>query len=393
MYQEFFGLSGKPFQLSPDASFFYASREHKRALAFLEYGLAQADGFIVVTGDVGTGKSTLAQTILQKLDPKRILVANIVTTQLQEDDLLHLVAAKLGLRIANPGKAILLRELERVFQQQSREGRRVLILVDEAQNLPPASVEELRMLSNFTLNSKPLVQIFLLGQQEFRETLLGPGFEQLRQRVIATYHLNPLDEAETRTYIEHRLRRVGWNDRPAFTDDAFSAIYRVSSGVPRRINNLCDRLMLFTFLEEQTAITGESVQRVSEEIGAEFWTGRGAEVPRPQPPAHLAGAGDASVLGAVPILTDAQGFSMETLARSIFDKASIQQRLSTLERGIDGLGQSLKPEIAELREEMAHMRALLEALLLEIRTQKTPAVMLGNPIALQPVMPISLREA
>jgi len=334
-----------------------------------------------------------SQTILQKLDPRRILVANIVTTQLQEDDLLHLVAANLGLRVANPSKAILLRELERVFQQQFREGRRVLILVDEAQNLPPASVEELRMLSNFTLNSKPLVQIFLLGQQEFRETLLGPGFEQLRQRVIATYHLNPLDEAETRTYIEHRLRRVGWNNRPAFTDDAFSAIYRVSSGVPRRINNLCDRLMLFTFLEEQTAITGESVQRVSEEIGAEFWTGRGAEVPRPQPPAHLAGAGDASVIGAVPILTDAQGFSMETLARSIFDKASIQQRLSTLERGIDGLGQSLKPEIAELREEMAHMRALLEALLLEARTQKTPSVMLGNPIALQPVMPISLREA
>ncbi|MFM8354911.1 MAG: AAA family ATPase, partial [Gammaproteobacteria bacterium] len=212
MYQEFFGLSGKPFQLSPDASFFYASREHKRALAFLEYGLAQADGFIVVTGDVGTGKSTLAQTLLQKLDPKRILVANIVTTLLKEDDLLHLVAANLGLRVTNPSKAILLRELERLFQQQAREGRRVLILVDEAQNLPPGSVEELRMLSNFTLNSKPLVQIFLLGQQEFRDTLLGPGFEQLRQRVIATHHLNPLDEAETRTYVEHRLRRVGGNN-------------------------------------------------------------------------------------------------------------------------------------------------------------------------------------
>lgn len=392
MYQEFFGLSGKPFQLSPDASFFYASREHKRALAFLEYGLAQADGFIVVTGEVGTGKSTLAQTMLQKLDPKRILVANIVTTQLKEDDLLHLVAANLGLRVTNPSKAILLRELERVFQQQSREGRRVLILVDEAQNLPPASVEELRMLSNFTLNSKPLVQIFLLGQQEFRETLLGPGFEQLRQRVIATYHLNPLDESETRTYIEHRLHRVGWSNRPAFSDDAFRTIYRFSSGVPRRINNLCDRLMLFAFLEEQTEIDGESVQRVSEEIGAEFWTGRGAEVPRPQPPAHLSGAGDTLNSG-VPTLTDAQGFSMDTLARSIFDKASIQQRLGTLERGIDGLGQSLKPEIAELREEMAHMRALLEALLLEVRTQKAPAVVLGTPIPLQPVMPISLREA
>jgi len=391
MYQEFFGLSGKPFQLSPDASFFYASREHKRALAFLEYGLAQADGFIVVTGDVGTGKSTLAQTLLQKLDPKRILVANIVTTLLKEDDLLHLVAANLGLRVTNPSKAILLRELERLFQQQAREGRRVLILVDEAQNLPPGSVEELRMLSNFTLNSKPLVQIFLLGQQEFRETLLGPGFEQLRQRVIATYHLNPLDEAETRTYIEHRLRRDGWNNRPAFSDDAFTAIYRFCSGVPRRINNLCDRLMLYAFLEEQTQIDGKLVQSVSEEIGSEFWTGRGAEVPRPRPPAHLTGTQGDAPGGAVPLLTDAQGFSMEILTRSMFDRASIQQRLGTLERGIDGLGQSLKPEIAELREEMAHMRALLEALLLEVRTQKPSTAVMRNPIPLQTAIPISLR--
>jgi putative secretion ATPase (PEP-CTERM system associated) len=391
MYQEFFGLSGKPFQLSPDASFFYASREHKRALAFLEYGLAQADGFIVVTGDVGTGKSILAQTLLQKLDPKRILVANIVTTLLKEDDLLHLVAANLGLRVTNPSKAILLRELERLFQQQAREGRRVLILVDEAQNLPPGSVEELRMLSNFTLNSKPLVQIFLLGQQEFRETLLGPGFEQLRQRVIATYHLNPLDEAETRTYIEHRLRRVGWNNRPAFSDDAFTAIYRFCSGVPRRINNLCDRLMLYAFLEEQTQIDGKSVQSVSEEIGSEFWTGRGAEVPRPRPPAHMTGTTGDAPGGAVPLLTDAQGFSMEILTRSMFDRASIQQRLGTLERGIDGLGQSLKPEIAELREEMAHMRALFEALLLEVRTQKPSTAVMSNPIPLQTAIPISLR--
>ncbi|MFM8354361.1 MAG: hypothetical protein ACKOBM_05595, partial [Gammaproteobacteria bacterium] len=239
--------------------------------------------------------------------------------------------------------------------------------------------------------SKPLVQIFLLGQQEFRETLLGPGFEQLRQRVIATYHLNPLDEAETRTYIEHRLRRVGWNNRPAFSDDAFTAIYRFCSGVPRRINNLCDRLMLYAFLEEQTQIDGKSVQSVSEEIGSEFWTGRGAEVPRPRPPAHLTGTQGDAPGGAVPLLTDAQGFSMEILTRSMFDRASIQQRLGTLERGIDGLGQSLKPEIAELREEMAHMRALLEALLLEVRTQKPSTAVMSNSIPLQTAIPISLR--
>jgi len=353
VYQEYFGLSGKPFQLSPDASFFFPSREHQRALSFLEYGLDQADGFIVITGDVGTGKTTLAQTLLGRLDPKELLVATIVTTQLKEDDLLHLVASHLGLRVANAGKAVLLRELERMFQQQAREGRRVLLLVDEAQNLPAASVEELRMLSNFQVNGKPLVQVFLLGQEEFRETLLGPGFEQLRQRVIATYHLNPLDAVEMRTYIEHRLRRVGWQNDPEFTDDAFEAIYRFSNGVPRRVNNLCDRLMLYAFLEEQHRIDAALVQAVSEEIGAEFWNGR--------PGAPKAAA--------PPPVFDSQPQPLETMARVMFDKANVQQRLAALERGIDNLGQSLKPELAELKEELVYVRSLLEDLLTEIREQ------------------------
>jgi len=356
MYQEFFGLTGKPFQLSPDATFFFASREHKRALAFLEYGLDQADGFIVITGDVGTGKTTLCQTLLERLDSKELLVANIVTTQLKEDDLLHLVASNLGLRVANASKAILLRELERMFQQQAREGRRVLIVVDEAQNLPPSSVEELRMLSNFTQNGRPLVQVFLLGQEEFRATLLGPGFEQLRQRVIATYHLNPLDEAETRTYIEHRLSRVGWKRDPEFTDDAFAAIYAFCHGVPRRVNNLCDRLMLYAFLEEQHRVDAALVQAVSEEIGAEFWNGR-PEVAKPAPtPAAVE--------------SDGQAQPLETMARVMFDKANVQQRLAALERGVDSLGQSLKPELADLKEELVYVRGLLEDLLTEFREQQ-----------------------
>ncbi len=364
MYQDYFGLSGKPFQLSPDSSFFFPSREHKRALSFLEYGLDQADGFIVITGDVGTGKTTLAQTLLKRLDPKELLVATIVTTQLKEDDLLHLVAATLGLRIANASKAVLLRELERMFLQQAREGRRVLLVVDEAQNLPAASVEELRMLSNFQLNSKPLVQVFLLGQEEFRATLLGPGFEQLRQRVIATYHLNPLDAAETRTYIEHRLSRVGWQSDPAFTDDAFEAIFGFCNGVPRRINNLCDRLLLYAFLEEQHQIDAALVQAVSQEIGAELWGGRpdGAKTPE----------------AAVPPVFDSQAQPLETMARVMFDKANVQQRLAALERGVDSLGQSLKPELADLKEELVYIRGLLEDLMTELREQQGSRATAGS---------------
>ncbi|MEZ5561089.1 MAG: XrtA-associated ATPase [Pseudomonadales bacterium] len=351
MYRDFFGLTAKPFQLSPDASFFYPSREHSRALAFLEYGLDQADGFIVITGGVGTGKTTLVQTLLRNLDPRQLMVATIVTTQLKEDDLLHLVASNFGLRVNTGSKALLLRDLERAFLQQVKENRRVLLIVDEAQNLPREAVEELRMLSNFQHDGRPLVQVFLLGQQEFRATLLSPGFEQLRQRVTATYHLNPLDETETRTYIEHRLSRVGWAHDPDLADDAFPAIYRYTDGVPRRINNLCDRVLLFAYLEELHRIDAEVVEKVADEIGSEFLSGRPemTEQAKEQP------------------VFDAPGQPLETMARVMFDKANVQQRLAALERAVDSLGLAVKPELADLREEVTYVRTLLEEVLLELR--------------------------
>jgi general secretion pathway protein A len=352
MYEEHFGLTAKPFQLSPDAAFFFPSKEHNRALSFLEYGLNQADGFIVITGDVGTGKTTIVQTLLNNLDPRELLVATLVTTQLQEDDLLHLVAASFGLRVATPSKALLLRDLERLFIQQKRENRRVLLIVDEAQNLPAKSVEELRMLSNFQLDGQPLMQVFLLGQQQFRSTLLSEDFEQLRQRVIATYHLNPLDEDETRTYIEHRLTHAGWNNNPQFMDDAFPAIYQASDGVPRRINNLCDRMLLFAFLEDRDVIDGNLVETVAEEIGSEFMAGTPTQAPKPSTP-ESAGSGG--------------GEPLETMARVMFDKANVQQRLAALERAVDGLGLSLKPEVSQLKEELSYIRLLLEDVLHEVR--------------------------
>ncbi len=352
MYEEHFGLSAKPFQLSPDAAFFFPSKEHKRALSFLEYGLEQADGFIVITGDVGTGKTTIVQTLLSTLDPADMMVANLVTTQLQEDDLMHLVAANFGLRVNANSKALLIRDLERLFVQQAQQNRRVLLIVDEAQNLPQRSVEELRMLSNFQLNGRPLVQIFLLGQEEFRSTLLSEGFEQLRQRVIATYHLNPLDENETRTYIEHRLTCANYHGRPAITDEAFQAIYQASEGVPRRINNLCDRILLFAFLEDVEQIDLTVVEAVSQELGGEFWSGN------PEPTA----VGDS-----VQEVFNTPGQPLETMARVMFDKANVQQRIGSLERALDSLGSGLKNEVAEVREEISYVRLLLEDVLHELR--------------------------
>ena len=367
MYEEYFGFSAKPFQLSPDAAFFFPSKEHKRALSFLEYGLNQGDGFIVITGDVGTGKTTLVQTLLQKLDPREMLVATLVTTQLAEDDLLQFVAANFGLRSTATNKAALLGDLETLFIQQARERRRVLLIVDEAQNLPAKSVEELRMLSNFQLDGKPLVQVFLLGQEEFRGTLLSEGFEQLRQRVIATYHLNPLNEEETRTYIEHRLQHVGWENDPRFDDTVFPAIFEFCEGVPRRINNLCDRLLLYAFLEEKNTLDADIVSSVAQEIGTEFWGGKPAA-------ANAQAATQAAQVSPDGASTTdvfkSPGQPLETMARVMFDKANVQQRLASIERAVDGLGHSLTPEIAQLREEMAFMRLMLEDLVNEVKGDK-----------------------
>jgi len=367
MYREFFNLSGKPFQLSPDARFFFPSKEHKRALSFLQYGLSQADGFIVVTGDVGTGKSTLVQALLSDLDADETHVANLVTTQLGADDTLMLVAMNFGLKLETESKAHILQDLEALFLRLRNDGKRALLIVDEAQNLPPKSVEELRMLSNFQHDGKPLLQIFLLGQEEFRDTLLSEGFEQLRQRVIATYHLNPLSEDETRTYIEHRLGRVDWDEDPIFEDEAFSEIFLYTDGVPRRINNLCDRLLLFCYLEEQHTISGQTVSDVAEEIGSEFLAGSRERSPEPSGNAVSAPSlheyrppADTNINAANMQQYEQQSEPLETMARSLFDKANVQQRLSSMERALDTMGHGLK-------EEMAEIKNLLETLLEQTR--------------------------
>jgi len=270
MYETFYNLKAKPFHLSPDPRFFFGSSGHKRVLAYLRYGINQGEGFIVVTGEVGTGKTTLLRTLLSELpSEKNIIAAQLVTTQLESDELLKMVAASFGLAYEGRSKSALLEELERFFMANAREGRRVLLIVDEAQNLPIHSLEELRMLSNYQVGSRSLFQSFLVGQVEFRNTLRSPNLEQLRQRVIASYHLGPMDLKETRAYVEHRLSLVGWEKDPGFTPEAYTAIYDFTNGVPRRINTLCDRVLLVGYLDEFHEITSETVAKVVEELREE----------------------------------------------------------------------------------------------------------------------------
>jgi general secretion pathway protein A len=270
MYADFYGLTAQPFQLTPDARFFFESTVHRQAMAYLVYGLHHAEGFIIITGEVGAGKTILVENLLSTIDRSSFVTAKLVTTHLAGDDLLHLVAAGFGIATEGLSKGPLLQRLSDFALAQHRNGKRALLIVDEAQNLSFEALEELRMLSNIVFDRTMVMQSFLLGQPQFRATLGSPRLEQLRQRVTAAYHLGPLNEAESKAYVEHRLRRADWKGDPHFSDDCFPLIHQRTGGVPRQINTLCSRLLLFGFLEELHTLTASSVQKVANDLREEI---------------------------------------------------------------------------------------------------------------------------
>src|SRR5450830_60762 len=269
MYKSFYGLSCKPFQLNPDPSFYFSSTQHRRAKAYLEYGVQRSEGFIVITGEVGAGKTTIVRGLLESLDADKVVAANLVTTQLDAEDTLRMVGAAFGVRVKDFSKADVLMALEAYFVMQASHGKRCLLVVDEAQNLTSRSVEELRMLSNFQFGQHALLQTFLVGQPEFRVILQSPMMQQLKQRVIATCHIGPMNLEETRGYIEHRLKCAGASSRPTFDFAAYEAIFKASDGIPRRINLICDRILLLGYLGNKDSFTLEDVNEVVFEINAE----------------------------------------------------------------------------------------------------------------------------
>jgi len=239
-------------------------------MSHLTYGISRGEGFIVITGEIGAGKTTLVKRLCASIDAQRILTAHVVTTQLEGVDLLRMVAAAFGLKDLPSDKSSLLLRLQTFFDACLLHNYRTLLIVDEAQNLTVSALEELRMLSNFQSRDVAPFQSFLIGQPQFRSVLSNPDLEQLRQRIIATYHLGPMSREECGEYLIHRLQQVGWRSDPSFDPSAVDAIFNHTGGIPRRINTLCNRLLLLGYLDDLHHFSSVEVNKVAADLATEM---------------------------------------------------------------------------------------------------------------------------
>lgn len=269
MYEVFYNLKAEPFRLSPDHKFCYEHKGYAKARAYMAYAFKRAEGFVMITGRPGTGKTTLIGELVESLAGDKVRTANLVCTQLQADDLLKTVAFNFGISSRDYDKAELLQRLTTLFQRWHQEGGRALLIVDEAQDLSVSAMEELRLLTNIQIGGQPLVQIFLLGQPELRDLVMAPEMEQVHQRVIAASHLRGLEVDEAEAYVVHRLHAVGWKGDPAIDKAIFPLIHKFSEGVPRRINLICSRLFLLGSVEQRHKIEVVDVRDVIGELQAE----------------------------------------------------------------------------------------------------------------------------
>jgi putative secretion ATPase (PEP-CTERM system associated) len=269
MYELYYKFTAEPFRLSPDHRFCFEHKSYGKARAYMAYAFKRAEGFVMITGRPGTGKTTLIGELVESLSRDKVVTANLVCTQLQADDLLKTVAYSFGISPAQVGKAELLQRLNILLHRWHREGRRALLVVDEAQDLSSSAMEELRLLTNIQFGGQPLLQIFLLGQPELRDLILSPEMEQVHQRIVAASHIEGLEEDETEAYVIHRLSVVGWQGNPAIDRAIFPYIHKFSEGVPRRINLICSRLFLLGSVEERQVISVADVRVVIGELQAE----------------------------------------------------------------------------------------------------------------------------
>ncbi|HHJ36222.1 MAG TPA: DUF2075 domain-containing protein [Gammaproteobacteria bacterium] len=256
VYKSVYNLQGQPFRLSPDHRFSFGHRTYDDAKSYLKYAINEGEGIVAITGSPGTGKTTLIASLLSELDLSQVKVGVVTNVQLGAGGLVEMVADAFSLQVGHSSNINAMREFMLFLRQEKAEGRRIILIVDEAQGLSAESLEELRLLSNLEDNGQLLLQIFLVGQESLMDLIRSPGMEQFHQRLIAAAQLKPLDFEQTVDYIVHRLRCVGWKNHPSFTDEVCSLVHNFSAGVPRRINLICHRLFLHAGLEKKDKLVG-----------------------------------------------------------------------------------------------------------------------------------------
>jgi len=265
VYQEYFGLKKMPFSLAPDPAFLYLCRQYTEVISFMLYGIRERKGFLEITGEIGTGKTTLCRAVLNSLDP-HTKSAYIFNSDLSEFELLKTIARDLGILGGETSKWDIINALNNFLLGQLEAGNNVVIIIDEAQNLKPEVLEQIRLLSNLETDQEKLLQIVLVGQPQLRAKLASPSLAQLRQRISIRYHLNPLSKGETEGYIEHRLRVAGSRGSVLFEGAAVDGIYAFSRGIPRMINVVGDKALLAAFVLERRRVTAKMVKAGIDEI-------------------------------------------------------------------------------------------------------------------------------
>ena len=266
MYEKFYSLQQKPFAITSNPSFLYLSQRHKEALSHLTYGIRERVGFIEITGEIGTGKTTLCRALLNQLD-ERTKTAFIFNSNMSELQLMQTIIEDLGIKTEKRGKGALFSELNRFLIDQLTQHNNVVLIIDEAQNLSNKMLEQIRMLSNLEAGNHKLLQIVLVGQPELRDKLKSPSLRQLRQRIAVRCHIEALSFEDVPLYILHRLKLAGANGSgPVFDDEALQEIYKYSGGVPRLINILCDKALLTGYVMENRSIDGNVIRQCVHEI-------------------------------------------------------------------------------------------------------------------------------
>ncbi len=356
MYEEYFGLNTKPFELVPNPDFLYLSKAHKKALIYLDYGIQEAVGFILVTGEVGAGKTTIIRNILKKLKGK-YTVAKVFNTKVSSEQLFSMINDDFGLETSGKDKVTLIKELNEFLIDQYANNHQTILIIDEAQNLSDELLEEIRMLSNLETDTQKLLQIILVGQPELRKTLAKPELRQLRQRISISCHIQPLSKEETAEYILHRLEVAGNREAVSFEDGVFEFIYSYSRGIPRLINIICDFLLLSAFVEETTSISKKMTAEVIGELDLEnqYWKDRPAQ-------SSESGIYSHSELQSLEERVSQLENQLKSLSFTENDRIEILERISGIEKVLNRLLLNSKNDVPELNKKVFQIQVELKTL-------------------------------